>query len=238
MNNLIEFENVTINRKNKNILKNISFNIPKGSTYCLIGENGAGKTTLMKAILGLCPVKSGKIIFNNQEIKQDDLSEISALIENPPIYKNLSIYDNLKVISLLRNANLKQINHILEVVGLDNVSPKTKAKSLSLGMKQRLGIGMALVPNPSFLILDEPTNGLDISGVKEFNELINQLKNQGITILITSHHLHELESIADYVGILNNSQLAYSEKFIQGTQNIEDIYWNIVNTKSIGANNE
>ncbi|CAI2674785.1 Bacitracin transport ATP-binding protein BcrA (plasmid) [Apilactobacillus kunkeei] len=204
MANILETKNVTKSFRNQLALDNVSVHIPKGEVYCLLGPNGAGKTTLMKIITGMIHKTSGKVIFDGKEWERDALNDIGSLIENAPIYGNLTALENLKVVATLRKVPLNHLESILEQVGLEN--NKKRSKDFSLGMKQRLGIGMAMVSNPKLLILDEPTNGLDPIGIQELRTLIKGLAKKDITILISSHDLSEVEHLADNIGIISGGK--------------------------------
>lgn len=154
------------------------------------------------------------------------LSEIGALIEHPPIYENLSARENLKVRSLLLGTDEKRIDEVLQIVSLGNTGKK-KAGQFSLGMKQRLGIAMALLGEPKLLILDEPMNGLDPMGIEELRELIRSFSAQGITVILSSHILSEVQLVADYVGIISSGILGYEGPFKQG-QNLEELFMDVV----------
>ena len=197
--------------KDKEVLNDISFTIESGSICGLLGVNGAGKSTLMKILYGLESQSAGEILFDGKtsiEIKDD--KKFGALIESPAIYMNLSAFDNLKTKALLYDIPDETIRETLNLIGLANTGRK-KAGKFSLGMKQRLGLGMAIITNPEFLILDEPTNGLDPDGIKELLDLINSLKQKGITILISSHQLHEVSKIADDIVILHQGKIHYNQ---------------------------
>jgi len=191
----------------KKVLNNVSMNINKGDIYGFIGKNGAGKTTFMRVVLSLTYPKSGEVLlFGNKTIQEVGL-KVGSLIEAPGFYKNLSAYENLKRFSIIYNADEKKIPEILKLVGLSNTGKK-KAKDFSLGMRQRLGIAIALLGEPEFLLLDEPINGLDPEGIKEIRDLILKLnKEKNITFLISSHLLDELGKIVTKYGIINNGEM-------------------------------
>ncbi len=138
----------------------------------------------------------------------EDLKKVGAIIEHPAIYPNLTAYENLEVLTVLLNIDKRRIDYVLKIVGLENTNKKL-ARNFSLGMKQRLGIAMALINNPELLILDEPTNGLDPLGIQELRELIKEFSKKGITVIISSHILSEIKQIADKIGIINNGHLIY-----------------------------
>ncbi len=189
------------------VLKNISMNIEKGDIYGFIGKNGVGKTTFMRAILGLTPINSGEVeFFDEKTINQVGLN-VGSLIEAPGLYKNATAYENLKRFSILYGADESKIKELLELVGLANTG-KRKAKDFSLGMRQRLGIAIALLGDPEFLVLDEPINGLDPEGIKEIRDIIEKLnKERNVTFLISSHLLDELSKVVTKYGIINNGEL-------------------------------
>ena len=184
----------------------MSVHVKKGDIYGLIGKNGAGKTSLMKLLLGLTSPDSGKIsLFGNTELN-NGRRKTGSLIEAPGLYKNETAFENMKRFSMLAKTPDKEILHILELVGLKTVGKK-KAGSFSLGMRQRLGIAIALLGNPELLILDEPINGLDPAGIKEIRDIIIELNRHGVTFIISSHLLDELGKIATNYGIVNNGVL-------------------------------
>lgn len=191
----------------KRAVNAVSMQIKKGDIYGFIGKNGAGKTTLMRLVLGVAEPTSGGIELFGGESLSAARHRIGALLEYPCLYKNCSAYENLKRFSLLTGADSSEINQILKLVGLENVGNK-KVINFSLGMKQRLGIAIAMLGNPDFLILDEPVNGLDPAGIKEIRDVILRLnREKGITFLISSHLLDELARIVTTYGIINNGKL-------------------------------
>lgn len=219
----VEIQNLSKEYKEKQVLQDISFNIESGTVCGLLGVNGAGKSTLMKILFGLISADSGKICFDGQ---QKASNQIGALIEAPAIYMNLSAFDNLKTKALLFGISDKKIHETLEVIGLAETGKK-RAGKFSLGMKQRLGIGMAILTEPHFLILDEPTNGLDPDGIAELLNLIAKLKAQGVTVLISSHQLHEVSKVADQIVILNQGRICYNHANNQEVD-IEQLFFKIV----------
>lgn len=153
------------------VVNNISLNIEKNSVYGLLGPNGAGKSTTLKMITGILKPTSGSIEFDGHAWRRKDLNDIGTLIETPPLYENLTAFENLKVRTELLGLPDKRCHEALDIVGLTNTGKK-RAGQFSLGMKQRLGIAIAILNNPRLLILDEPTNGLDPVGIEELRELI------------------------------------------------------------------
>lgn len=171
--------------------------VPKGSIYGFLGPNGAGKTTTLRLILGLLKRQTGSInVFNVpfDENRIEILNQTGSLIESPSLYSHLTAYENLNVLRKIYQCPESRINDVLELVGLSNTGKK-KSGLFSLGMKQRLGIAIALLNNPALLILDEPTNGLDPNGILEIRELLKRINAEsGITIVISSHLLSEIEN--------------------------------------------
>lgn len=197
---------------NKNVvLDNVNITIKKGDIYGLIGRNGAGKTTLMKTITTLASPTSGTFELFNTCSENDELFDnkkrVGSLIEYPAFYPNLSPYDNLKYYTIQRGiVDKNQINKVLELVNLTGTGKK-KVKTFSLGMKQRLGIALAILNSPDFVILDEPINGLDPIGISELRDTFKKLSDNGITLLISSHILSELYLLANEFGFLENGKL-------------------------------
>ena len=209
--NVLEVHNIEKRYKNISVLKNLNMTIKKGAIYGLIGKNGSGKTTLIRIITGLQNPTSGfyslyNVPYNDSNIL-DKRNRIGAIVETPSMYGNMSAKDNLIVqFKNIGIPSLNKIDYLLKIVGLQNVGSK-KVKYFSLGMKQRLGIAIALSSNPDFLILDEPINGVDPEGIIEIRELILNLNKKGITILISSHYLDELSKVATYYGFLDNGRI-------------------------------
>ncbi len=192
---------------NNTVLNNINMTINRGDIYGFIGKNGAGKTTFMRVVLSLTTKNQGEVsFFDNKKIEEVGL-RVGSLIESPGLYKNATAYENLKRFSILYNADVSKIDELLEIVGL-SYAAKKKVKNFSLGMKQRLGIAVALLGDPELLFLDEPINGLDPEGIKEIRNVILKLnKEKGITFLISSHLLDELSKVVTKYGIINNGIL-------------------------------
>lgn len=191
-----------------------SLEIEESSIYGLIGKNGAGKSTLMKIVLGLVKKDDGMIKVFGQELNSKNQKEfnrnLGALIENPSFYDHLTGYENLEIICKLKGIKKDEIKKTLDLVGLNNVGKK-KSREYSLGMKQRLGIAMALIGSPKLLILDEPINGLDPQGIEEMRNLFrNIVRNSSTSILISSHILDEIEKISTHIGILKEGNLTYN----------------------------
>lgn len=193
-------------------LDGLTMNVPKGAIYGFVGRNGAGKTTLIRLVCGLQPSTSGEFTLygkkNNDSGINRSRRRMGAVVETPSIYLNMTAVDNLKAqYRTLGIPDFKNIPDLLRLVGLENTGKK-KAKNFSLGMRQRLGIAIALAGNPDFLILDEPVNGLDPQGIIEMRELILKLnKERQITVLISSHILDELSRLATHYGFIDGGRM-------------------------------
>lgn len=223
---ILETKELTKKFGRQKAVANLSLQIEKNSVYGLLGPNGAGKSTTLKMITGMLHKTSGEILFEDKPWSRADLEKIGALIEMPPLYDNLTAWENLKVRTLLLGLPDSRIKEVLEIVDLKNTGKK-KSGQFSIGMKQRLGIAIALLNHPRLLILDEPTNGLDPLGIQELRDLIKSFPEQGITVILSSHILAEVEQIADHIGIINNGRLAY-QNAINHQENLEELFMNVV----------
>lgn len=211
--NIIETNNLTKGSGSQMRVQNINLRIPEGCVYGFLGPNGAGKTTTLKLLLGLLKPTEGSITFWGQKMTEKNrlslLSHTGSLIENPSYYGHLTGLENLQIIAKLKKAPAEEIEKVLQTVRLYEQKDK-KVKQYSLGMKQRLGIAMALLGNPRLLILDEPTNGLDPAGIQEMREFIKNLPTtHQMTVIVSSHLLGEMEQMADMVGIINHGSLVF-----------------------------
>ena len=188
------------------VVDGVSFSVNKGEIYGLLGRNGAGKTTIMKILLGLANPTSGKVSILGKDMSVNSekkvLKKVGCIIENPGFYSNLTGTENLEIFAKLRGLDQDSVKKALELVNLPYKDKKIFSK-YSLGMKQRLAIANAIMHNPEILVLDEPTNGLDPIGIAEVRELLKKLKESGISILISSHILSELENVADRISIID-----------------------------------
>lgn len=204
---VVETESLTKRYGKYAAVNRMSIHVRKGDIYGLIGKNGAGKTTLMKLILGLSLPNEGSIRLFGGVPTAASAARIGSLIEAPALYKGETAFENLKRFAILSPTPDEEIKGLLKLVGLADVGNK-KAGAFSLGMKQRLGIAVALLGNPDVLILDEPINGLDPAGIKEVRDLIVHLnRERGVTFLISSHLLDELGKIATKYGIVSQGKL-------------------------------
>ncbi|MDD6771802.1 ABC transporter ATP-binding protein [Inconstantimicrobium porci] len=213
--NILSIKNINKSFKEKSVLKNIYLNIDEGEILGLIGPNGAGKTTIMKIISGLIHQDSGTIKICGLSLQDDRikyLSEFSSIIENPSLYEMMSGYENINFIRKLNKVSIEKMNSIIEFINIGDAI-NDKVKTYSLGMKQRLSLGIALLTEPKLLILDEPTNGLDPEGVLNLRELIiKSAKKNKMSVLISSHILSEIDKICTRVIFIKDGQLIENEK--------------------------
>ena len=238
---MITTEQLTKKYKNFTSVNNVSLHIQKGSIYGFLGPNGAGKSTTMKMLLGLTAPTKGSFTVNRKRFPDDRiaiLKEIGSFIESPSFYANLTGRENLDIIRRILNLPKDAVEDALELVGLTEFGNRL-AKKYSLGMKQRLGLAGALLGRPPILILDEPTNGLDPSGIHEIRNLVKSLPDlYDCTILISSHMLSEIELMADDIGILNHGRLLFegsledlrysARQAGMSADNLEDVFLSIV----------
>lgn len=223
---ILKTNNLCKDFKKQKAVNNVSITVRENSIYGLLGPNGAGKSTTLKMITGMLRPTSGKVLFNGHEWNRKDLEQIGALIETPPLYENLSAVENLEVRAKLLNIPKTRIDIVLKMVDLQNTGRK-KAGQFSMGMKQRLGIAIALLNSPKLLILDEPTNGLDPIGIQELRSLIRSFPSKGITVILSSHILSEVQLIADDIGIISNGILGY-EGQMNKDENLENLFVEVV----------
>lgn len=224
--NILELRDLTKKFKKQKAVDQVSLHVARNSVYGLLGPNGAGKSTALKMITGMLQPTSGSIFFQGHAWRREDLQEIGALIETPPLYDNLTVRENLKVRTILLGLPESRIDEALRMVDLSATGRK-KAGQFSLGMRQRLGIALALLNNPKLLILDEPTNGLDPLGIQELRELIRSFPQQGITVILSSHILSEVEQIADQIGIIAEERLGYSG-VIDQKEDLESLFMRVI----------
>jgi ABC-2 type transport system ATP-binding protein len=218
---ILEVQQVSKSYKKKKAIDNVSFNIKRGEVVGLVGPNGAGKTTLMKIIMNLIQNYQGTIKLEEHKKRK---KQIGAIIENPSFYPNLSGMENLKYFAEVSGGyDEEHVRSIIEMMKIDGFINK-KVKNYSLGMKQRLGIAQSLLNNPDFLILDEPTNGLDPEGVVEIRNIIAEIvRTKNISVLISSHILSEIENLCDRVLFLKNGSLIHALD-LKNEENIKQIY--------------
>ncbi|APC39864.1 ABC transporter ATP-binding protein [Clostridium estertheticum] len=233
---VLKIDNLSKKYKNIKVVDNINLNVKEGTIYGFLGPNGAGKSTTIRMILGLIKATSGTVKLFGDDIQENRikiLKRIGAIVESPSYYGHLSAYDNLKIWAELKGVNSNKIVEVLKLLNLSEAKNK-KINNFSLGMKQRLGIAQALIGDPDFLILDEPTNGLDPMGIREIrNLLISLAKDHNKTIFISSHILSEMELIVDDVGIINKGKLLYEGSLSKlksehkSCLNLEEIFINL-----------
>ena len=241
MNNIVTTEHLTKKYKSFIAVNDVSLHIRKGSIYGFLGPNGAGKSTTMKMLLGLTAPTKGVFTIDGKQFPADCipiLKEIGSFIESPSFYANLTGRENLDIIRRILELPKSAVDDALELVGLSEFADRL-AKKYSLGMKQRLGLAGALLGRPPILILDEPTNGLDPSGIHEIRNLIKSLPDlYDCTILISSHMLSEIELIADDIGILNHGHLLFEGSLDElqqhalqsgfASDNLEDMFLSMI----------
>lgn len=219
----LEVQSLTKQIGKKKIVDNVSFQIMKGEIFGLLGPNGAGKTTIIKMIVSLINRTNGKVIVNGHDLDESfskTLNEIGAIVENPEFYKYLSGYKNLKHYArmAIKDISDEKIMEITKLVGLEDAI-HNKVKTYSLGMRQRLGVAQALLHDPSVLILDEPTNGLDPQGIREFREHLKVLAKKGISVLVSSHLLSEMQLMCDRYAIIEKGKLIHIASIEESDEN-------------------
>ena len=227
--NIIETQNLTKNYGDFTAVSHLNLHIRKGSVYGFLGPNGAGKSTTMKMFLGLTQPTEGSFHIDGKTYPSDRvpiLKEVGSFIEAPAFYGNLSGEENLEIIRKILGLPKSSVDDALELVGLTEFR-KRLAKKYSLGMKQRLGIAIALLNSPQLLILDEPTNGLDPLGIEELRELIRSFPCKGITVILSSHILSEVQQIADHVGIIAGGVLGYEGELRAG-EDLEQLFMDVI----------
>ena len=227
---VLEVKNISKSFGNKKVLNDVSFSVNEGEILGFIGPNGAGKTTTIKIILGLQSLDSGEVIINGYSIASNfskAIERVGAIVENPDSYMYLSGRKNLELIAnMYNNISKERIDEVIKLVGLEN-RIEDKVSKYSLGMRQRLGIAIALLNKPNLLILDEPTNGLDPEGIKELRDLLKNLsKKEKTSVLISSHNLSELESFCTDICIIQNGVILDRDniKKFKKNQNTEYIF--------------
>lgn len=211
---IVQTENLSKSFGKELAVTGLDLRIRKGEIYGFLGPNGAGKTTTIRMLLGLMKPTSGKIKIFQKDVGKDRveiLSKVGSLVENPSYYPHLTAYENLEALRKILAVPKSRIDEVLAIVRLTEATNK-KVKGFSLGMKQRLGIAASLLHNPELLILDEPTNGLDPSGIIEIRNLIKRLPSEyGMTIVISSHLLSEIDQMATTVGIVSKGKLIFQD---------------------------
>ncbi len=214
---VLEVNNLKKSIGKREIIKNISFSVEEGEIFGFLGPNGAGKTTTIRMLVGLIHPNGGSIKICGYDLNTDTekaLNEVGAVVENPELYKYLSGRENLMQIARIRNISKKEVDETISLVGLEN-RIDDKVRKYSLGMKQRLGLAASLLSKPKLLILDEPTNGLDPSGILDFREVVKKAaKEKGMAVFISSHILSEVQHLCDRVAFINHGTIKSVENVI------------------------
>ena len=222
--NVLEVKGLKKRLGKREIIKGINFSVKDGEIFGFLGPNGAGKTTTIRMLVGLIAPNEGEIKICGKDVqkeKEEALKNVGAVVENPELYKYLSGRENLMQIARIRKVSKEEVEELIELVGLkDRIDDKVK--KYSLGMKQRLGLAAALIGEPRLLILDEPTNGLDPSGIIDFREVVKKAaKEKGMAVFISSHILSEVQNLCDRVAFTNGGVI----------KSVEDIHDNTMDTE-------
>ncbi|USK35120.1 ABC transporter ATP-binding protein [Bacillus sp. F19] len=209
----LEVQSLTKKIGKKTIVDDVSFQVEKGEIFGLLGPNGAGKTTIIRMIVNLINRTGGNVIINGHNLDdsfKEAMSEIGAIVENPEFYKYMSGLKNIRHYERMavKDISEKRRNEVIELVGLQHAMHQ-KVKTYSLGMRQRLGVAQSLLHNPSVLIFDEPTNGLDPQGIREFRDYLRKLADDGISVLVSSHLLSEMQLMCDRFAIIEKGKLIH-----------------------------
>ncbi|MRX53053.1 bacitracin ABC transporter ATP-binding protein [Bacillus sp. HMSC76G11] len=209
----LEVQSLTKKIGKKTIVDDVSFQVEKGEIFGLLGPNGAGKTTIIRMIVSLINRTGGDVIINGHNLDdsfKEAMSEIGAIVENPEFYKYMSGLKNIRHYERMavKDISEERRNEVIELIGLQNAMQQ-KVKTYSLGMRQRLGVAQSLLHNPSVLIFDEPTNGLDPQGIREFRDYLRKLANEGISVLVSSHLLSEMQLMCDRFAIIEKGKLIH-----------------------------
>ncbi len=244
MDKILEVKNLTKLYRNGRGIKDINFTVYRGDVFGFLGPNGAGKTTVMKAITNLIHPEQGEVLLFGLDLNKNFvacMSKVGSLIENAVAYEYLTATNNLKLVArYYKDVDQERLDKVLELVGLEKYKNE-KVANFSTGMKQRLGLAMAILAKPELIILDEPTNGLDIEGMHDIRTIIQQLANEeAITFFISSHLAHEVELICNRIGIVNNGQLIIEgsvKELLTDGESMEDFFIRQVRDKG-GVVNE
>lgn len=235
----LEVHNLTKKIGKKLIVENVTFQIEKGEIFGLLGPNGAGKTTIIRMIVHLINRTEGKVVINGHDLDEsfkEAMGEIGAIVENPEFYKYMSGMKNLKHYMRMatKDGSAARLDEVIRLVGLEQAIHQ-KVRTYSLGMRQRLGVAQALLHSPSILILDEPTNGLDPQGIREFRDYLRLLVNQGISVLVSSHLLSEMELMCDRFAIIEKGKLTHISQMKEtvdvGSQTKQHVMFEVDNTE-------
>lgn len=223
---VLELKNLTKRMGNKNVVDDLSLTVNKGEIFGLLGPNGAGKTTTIRMIVGLISKTKGEVYVKGTDANEDfaqTMTEIGAIVENPEMYKFLTGYQNLVHFARMARGEItkERIHEVVNRVELEYAIHK-KVKTYSLGMRQRLGVAQAMLHNPSLLILDEPTNGLDPQGIYDFRSYLREMTEEGISVMVSSHQLSEMQMMCDRVAIIQEGKLVDISSVLELTDEAED----------------
>ena len=200
----------------------VGLHVEAGRVYGLLGPNGAGKSTVLKMVCGMMRPTEGDVLFDGRPWRREDLYETGSLIEEAPVYPNLTARENLRVRTTMLGLPDERIDEVLATVGLEGTGRK-RAGRFSMGMRQRLGLALALLARPRLLVLDEPTNGLDPIGIEELRDMIRGFAADGAAVIVSSHILSEIQLMADRIGIIYRGRLAYEDELREG-QDLEALF--------------
>ena len=221
---VLEVNNLRKKLGKREIIKGVTFSVEEGEIFGFLGPNGAGKTTTIRMLVGLIKPDSGVISICGHDIQKESikaLEQVGAVVENPELYKYLSGRENLMQIARIRKVSVEEVNDTIKLVGLEN-RIDDKVKRYSLGMKQRLGLAASLLSSPKLLILDEPTNGLDPSGIIDFREIVKQAaRKRGMAVFVSSHILAEVQNLCDRVAFINDGVIKAVEDIHDNTMATE-----------------
>ena len=221
---VLEVNNLRKKLGKREIIKGVTFSVEEGEIFGFLGPNGAGKTTTIRMLVGLIKPDSGVISICGHDIQKEPikaLEQVGAVVENPELYKYLSGRENLMQIARIRKVSVEEVNDTIKLVGLEN-RIDDKVKRYSLGMKQRLGLAASLLSSPKLLILDEPTNGLDPSGIIDFREIVKQAaRKRGMAVFVSSHILAEVQNLCDRVAFINDGVIKAVEDIHDNTMATE-----------------
>lgn len=236
---VLEVENLKKSLGKREIIKDISFSIEEGEIFGFLGPNGAGKTTTIRMLVGLIHPNEGSIKICGYDLKKDTekaLKEVGAVVENPELYKYLTGRENLMQIARIRKIPKESVEETIKLVGLEN-RIDDKVRKYSLGMKQRLGLAASLLSNPKLLILDEPTNGLDPSGILDFREVVKKAaREKGMAVFISSHILSEVQHLCDRVAFINHGTIKSVENVVNDSMKTDTDIICLNLTKEIDLN--
>ncbi len=235
---ILEVKGIAKKLGKREIIKELNFQVNEGEIFGFLGPNGAGKTTTIRMLVGLISYDKGEIRICGEDLgknKEKALKSVGAVVENPELYNYLSGKENLMQIARIRKVSKEEIDELIELVGLTN-RINDKVKKYSLGMKQRLGLAAALIGNPKLLILDEPTNGLDPSGIMDFRGIVKKAaRERGMAVFISSHILSEVQNLCDRVAFINNGVIKSVEDIKES--NIKTDYESLTLKVSNNINN-